>query len=162
MKLLSFIACFLTLCLVSPDLSEIRKNYPLANDSKEVTQRMYKALAEVTKEDRAITVAYKGGITTIMAKHAKGIKEKKTFFREGVSLLEHAVSEEGNNIEIRCIRLGVQENSPKFLRYRGNIEADKQFILENFSSQTSQEIKNFVKGYVQHSAAFSSEEKQLF
>lgn len=160
MKFLVFIFCFLS--LVRPDLGEIRKNYPLANGDKEVAQKMHDALSEISKDDKAILVAYKGGISTIMAKHSRGIKDKKTFFKEGVALLEQAVAQDNNNIEIRCIRMGVQENSPKFLKYKDAIDTDKQFILDHFSSETSQEIKAFVKGYVQLSPSFSDVEKQLF
>jgi len=150
------------LSLVGPDLGELRKNYPLANDDKVVAQKMYAAIQGVSMDDQAILAAYKGGLSTIMAKHSKGIKDKKTFFKEGVALLEQAVEKDPNNIEIRCIRLGVQENSPKFLRYNGQIEGDKAFIIENYSSETSQEIKAFVKGYVQLSDSFSTAERQLF
>ncbi len=162
MKPFTFVVCFLVGCFLGPNLSEIRKNYPLANDSKEITQKMYESFAGITEDDRAIYIAYKGGISTIMAKHAKGIKDKKAFFKEGVSLLEHAVEKDPENIEIRCIRLGVQENSPKFLKYKDQIESDKDFIIEHFSSETSSEIQAFVKGYVQQADAFTAEEKQLF
>jgi len=160
MKFLVFLFYFLS--LIGPDLGEIRKNYPLANENEEVAQKMYDALSEISVDDKAIMIAYKGGISTIMAKHASGIKNKKTFFKEGVALLEQAVEQDSNNIEIRCIRMGVQENSPKFLKYHGQIENDKQFILENFSAESSKEIKAFVKGYILQSLSFSDAEKQLF
>jgi len=160
MKLLAFIFYFLS--LVGTDLGEIRKNYPLANEKETIAQKMYDGLSGISKNDEAILVAYKGGISTIMAKHSKEVKDKKAFFKEGVTLLEQAVEQDQNNIEIRCIRMGVQENSPKLLKYKDAIETDKQFILDHFSSETSQEIKDFVKGYVQQSASFSDTEKQLF
>lgn len=160
MKFLVFLFYFIS--LVGPDLGEIRKNYPRANDNEEVAQEMFDAIHEITKNDKAILVAYKGAISTIMAKHANGIKNKKTFFKEGVALLEHAVEQDADNIEIRCLRMGVQENSPKFLGYKDAIEKDKQFILDHFSSEPSEEIKAFVKGYVLLSDSFSDAEKQLF
>ena len=162
MKFLTFIVCFLMGLVLAPELSEIRKNYPLANDNKEVAQKLHEALSGISKDDKAILIAFKGGASTIMAKHAKGIRDKKTFFKEGVSLLEHAIEKDPNNIEIRCIRLGVQENSPKFLKYKDWIEVDKNFIIESFSSETSKEIKDFVKGYIMQSSVFSTDEKQLF
>lgn len=160
MKFLVFLFYFLS--VLRPDLGEIRTNYPLANENEEVAQKMHDALSGISNDDKAIMIAYKGGISTIMAKHAKGIKAKKAFFKEGVALLEQAVEQDADNIEIRCIRMGVQENSPKFLGYKDAIETDKQFILDHFSSESSEEIKAFVKGYVQLSAAFSHSEKQLF
>lgn len=162
MKVIAFVIYFLSLVLVSPNLTEIREKYPLASAEKEVAQQMHAALSDVTKEDHSVLVAYKGGIATLMAKHAKGVKDKKAFFQEGVAFLEHAVSEDPTNIEIRCIRLGVQENSPKFLKYKSDIENDKQFILEHFSAEPSNEIKDFVKAFVQQSSIFNPTEKRLF
>lgn len=158
---LSFVL-FITTCFFSPDLSELRKNYPLANENKEVAEKMYSAISGISEVDKPILIAYKGGLSTILAKHSRGIGDKKRFFKEGVALLELAVEKDNDNIEIRCIRLGVQENSPKFLKYKDAIEADKQFILDNFSSETSPEIQAFVRGYVQLSDAFSDSEKRLF
>jgi len=160
MKFLVIIFYFLS--LVGPDLGEMRKNYPQANENEAIAKKMHDALSGISMDGKAIMIAYKGGISTIMAKHAKGIKDKKTFFKQGVALLEKAVEQENDNIEIRCIRMGVQENSPRFLKYKGQIEDDKKFILENFSSESSEEIKAFVKGYVHLSEAFSDAEKRLF
>ncbi|MBM1105511.1 hypothetical protein JQC67_05085 [Aurantibacter crassamenti] len=162
MKVLAYAFCFFSLAFISLSLSELRKNYVLANDNKEVTQKMHDALASISEDDQAILVAYKGAVSTLLAKHSKAIKDKKGYFKEGVVLLETAIKEEPNNIEIRCLRLGVQENSPKILRYKSEIPTDKQFILDHYSSETSQEIKDFVKGYIQQSNSFTQAEKQLF
>lgn len=160
MKFLVFL--LYSLSLFGPNLDEIRKNYPLANENQEAALKMYTAISGITDNDKPILIAYKGGLSTILAKHSNSIKDKKRFFKEGVALLELAVEKDNDNIEIRCIRLGVQENSPRFLKYKDAIESDKQFILDNFSSETSPEIQAFVRGYVQLSEAFSDSEKQLF
>lgn len=145
-----------------PKLSEIRELYPKASDSKEVTDQLFDKLEAVSKDDNATLVAYTGAIYTLKAKFAKGIKNKKDFFKSGKELIEHAIATKPNDIEIRCIRLGVQENSPKVVKYKENITADKQFILDHYHSTTSKEIKTLVKNYILQSSIFDSAEKQLF
>lgn len=162
MKTLLFTLLFVTVYTATPTLSELRKQYPKANKNEATTDKLEKELASVTKENNTVLVAYKGAVLTLKAKFASGIGNKKSFFRKGAELLEYAVEKKPSNIEIRCIRLGVQENSPRITGYRKNIKEDKNFILKNYKSITDSEVKKFVKGYVIISDAFSDSEKQLF
>ncbi len=152
----------LILSFLSPNLTEIRKNFILASNSKEVSEKLYMALENITKESKPILVAYKGATATLNAKHSKGIKQKKSFFKEGVDYLEFSIEKAPKNIEIRCLRLSVQEHSPKILKYKKNIEEDKQFLLDNFKTTTDKAIKKFVKDYVLQSSLFDASEKKLF
>ncbi len=161
MKAFGLIACFITF-VITANLADIRENYTLANNDADVANKLHDQLSKITKKDKAILIAYKGAVSTIKAKHAKGVKQKKTFFKNGVSLLEYAVEKAPNNIEIRCIRLGVQENSPKFLKYKTAVQKDKQFLLDNFKNIKSTAVRKFVKGYILQSKIFTTSEKQLF
>ncbi|WP_298484842.1 hypothetical protein [uncultured Maribacter sp.] len=152
----------LILSFLSPNLTEIRKNYILASDSKEVSEKLYMTLENITKESKPILVAYKGATATLKAKHSKGIKQKKSFFKEGVDYLEFSIEKAPKNIEIRCLRLSVQEHSPKILKYKKNIEEDKQFLINNFKRTTDKAIKKFIKDYVLQSSLFDASEKKLF
>jgi hypothetical protein len=80
-------------------------------------------------------------------------------FTEGVTLLESMVKADGNNPEIRLIRLSIQENTPKFLKYKGNIEEDKKVILSTFDKQ-SKELKEYIRIYVNQSKVFTQADKQ--
>lgn len=155
-----FILFFTTLFLVAPDLTKIREDYINAVHSKENTEVLYNDLAEVVKSDEKILVAYKGAVTTLKAKFAKSTKDKKELFKDGATLLEYAVSEDSSNIEIRSIRLGVQENTPKVVNYRKNISEDKQYILDHFNEITSSNLKSYIKGFVMHSKSFTDLEKE--
>jgi len=86
MKLFLFIL-ITSLFLLSPRLSEVRKNYVVAVNDKEVMLQLNEELTEVNKEDKKILVAYKGSVLTLMAKFANTSKEKKAFFKEGRILL---------------------------------------------------------------------------
>ncbi len=162
MKSIPTVFAILALFVGTPDLMQLRETYPQANNSAEITNALHDELAVVTKEDQAVLVAYKGAITTLMAKFSKGIKNKMEFFKSGSELLEFAVTNDPENIEIRCLRLGVQENSPKIVDYKGKIQEDKQFIIDNFKNTKTEEIKEFVKKYVLQSTLFSETERQLF
>ncbi len=162
MKILFSIAIFLLSFVMLPELSKIRKSYPKAAKSLEVTKELHEVLASISEGDNAVLVAYKGGISTLMAKYTKGIKNKKAYFKTGTSLIEKAIVNKPENIEIRCIRLGVQENSPKIMKYKNSIEEDKQFLLDHYHSTSSKEVKVFIKNFVLQSAQFDKAERQLF
>jgi len=160
MKLIILIL-FTSVFLFSPDLSKVRIDYRNAiNDSEKISQ-LYNELKEISKEDHKVLVAYKGAVSTLMSKFAKTSKEKKVFFKEGASLIEYAVSESPKNVEIRCIRLGVQENAPKVVKYRKNKTGDKQFILDHFKDIPSAEVKDYITGFVRQSKSFSPAEREL-
>jgi len=150
-----------TFCF-SQELKELRIDYPKANLDEEVTNALYEKLLSVSKNDNKTLVAFRGAVTTLKAKFAKGFKDKKTYFKEGAALLEYAVANDLSNIEIRCLRLGIQENAPRIVDYKKNIEEDKQFIVEHYKSNTNNEVRTFVKGYVLLSDVFTEAEKQLF
>lgn len=162
MKLVVFLICSITFCMVSADISELRRTYPKANASEQVTDELFTKLSPISKTDDAVLVAYKGAVSTLKAKYAQGLRNKKDFFKSGAELIEYAVATQPKNIEIRCIRLGVQENSPKVVGYKENIEEDKGFLLYYFEDVSSEEIREFVKNYALQSSVFDASEKQLF
>ena len=60
---------------------------------------------------------------------------------------------------MRLIRLSIQQNTPKILKYQENIDQDKQFILIHFSSQT-QDLQLYIQEYALKSNGFSEAEKR--
>ncbi len=145
-----------------PDISTIRKNYSQASDNKELTLKLFEELKPITKKDHKTLVAYKGAITAMMSKFENSDKEKKIYFTEGVSWIEYAIKMDPNNIEIRCIRLSIQESSPKKLGYCNNLAEDVNYIIRNYSNTNNQEIKAFVRGYALQSKSFDSKQKKVF
>lgn len=162
MRLLTILFLMVSTFCISQELKELRLDYPKANLDEAITNKLHEKLSSISRKENKTTVAYKGAIATLKAKFAKGFKNKKTFFKEGAELLEFAVTSEPENIEIRCLRLGVQENSPKIVGYKKNIEDDKQFLLDHYKSTNDKEVQNFVKGYILLSNVFTETEKQLF
>src|SRR5680860_760206 len=108
LKLLLFFIGWMTAGYVFPDLETVRQDYRKASVSEEATKTLYDDLTAIGQNDAPVLVAYKGAVTTMMAEYAEGIKNKKSFFKEGRDLLEYAIETEPKNVEIRCIRLSVQ------------------------------------------------------
>ena len=150
-----------TFILFNNDLDEIRKTYRYSGESKELTLKFFDELHYVSENDRAVLRAYKGASIALKARFEKGTKNKTAMFKQGVSYIENALSEAPENIEIRFIRLTIQQNAPKILKYKSNIEEDKNFILNNFSFIKSKSLKNYIAEYIMLSNNFTDEEKNV-
>ena len=161
MKLILVLITSFLITIQSLDLNTVRDAYKIAAQDKTTTEAFNASLASVTKKDKIELVAYKGAAIALVAKHAKTLKAKKEGFVEGVTLVEYTITENPNNIELRFIRIGIQENTPKLLKYKGNIDEDKRFILKQFSSIKSSALKKHIKDYILQSKAFTDEEKSL-
>ena len=142
-----------------PDLAVVRVTYHEASVSEESTIALFGELADVSMKDKSIMIAYKGAVTTMMAKYTKEIKQKKVFFKDGMQLLEYVVAADPTNVEIRYLRLSVQENAPKVVGYKKNLQEDKQFILTHFNAMADIGAKNIIKKYVAQSKIFDAEER---
>ncbi|MDN3723347.1 hypothetical protein QRD02_03055 [Aequorivita sp. SDUM287046] len=161
MKHLLFLLFFVSFFSNAQDLKEIRSQYPQAVESVENTSKLDQTFSAINVSSNPILRAYKGAVLTLKAKFSKKKSDKKEFFKEGVSLIESAANAEPSNIEIRYIRLSVQENSPKFLGYDNNIESDKNFILKNCANISSKELKNIIREFALNSRNFSDSEKLI-
>lgn len=157
MKMLFF--GFLSLIAYAISLDEVRSLYPKALDDASITNTLVEKLSSISQDEAIELYGYKGAVLTLKANHAKAIKDKKGFFKEGVSILEAAIASEPDNIELRFIRLSVQENAPKIVKYNDAINADKDFILDHFSGIKDNSLKNLIRKYVQDSKVFTNEEK---
>ncbi len=148
--------------LFSINLQEVRQLYPKAKDDAFIVDSLYSQLSSVGIEDNLVLYGYKGAIATLKAKYAKGIKDKKTFFKEGAEMMEDAIAADPENVELHFIRLTVQENAPRIVNYQDQIESDKAIILKNYSLLKEREVKEMIQSYCKSSKAFTEEEKATF
>ncbi|AFL80417.1 hypothetical protein Aeqsu_0914 [Aequorivita sublithincola DSM 14238] len=162
MKNIFILLFFISFFGNAQDLKEIRAQYPKAVESTEITAKFDGEFSNVDSSSKPTLLAYKGAVLTLKAKFAKKKSDKIDFFKEGVSLIESAVKAEPSDIEIRYIRMSVQENSPRFLGYHKNIEEDKEFILKNYPNVSSKELKMVIKDFVMNSENFNESENSAF
>lgn len=90
--------------------------------------------------------AYLGTIKMTSSDFEKTPAEKLKKFKEGKALLEKSISAEPTNPEFRFLRLIIQENAPKMLKYNQNIAEDAKFIQQN-SSKLPKEVKTAATNY---------------
>lgn len=154
-----FSIVFLIFFSGTQDISTVRENYIQASQSKEKADEFCDAMEKYNGDNKTM-LAYKGASIALKAKFASDRKIKKDFFIKGVEILEKAVKAEPNNAEIRLIRLSIQENTPKILNYKSNIEEDKKVILSTFDKQ-NKAFKEHLKAFVMQSKSFNAQEKEL-
>ena len=90
--------------------------------------------------------AYSGAITMKCAGFEEMAKKKLELFKKGKDLLEKAITSNKKNTEYRFLRLMIQENAPKILKYSSNKTEDAEWIKEHYttcSSEIIQAIKNY-------------------
>ncbi|WP_140937289.1 hypothetical protein [Sphingobacterium lumbrici] len=141
----------------SIDLGSIRADFEKAENSKANTEHLYNLLKDYDKGDPVIQ-AYKGAAYSLQARYTTDKKDKKELFVAGVKDIEAAIKSAPNNVEIRLIRLIIQENTPKMLKYKMEIDTDKQMILTNFSAQHTA-VKGLIRRYAtKRSTVFTASE----
>jgi hypothetical protein len=141
------------------NIGEIRKLYPAASSSESNATVLASKLAGISLPNKNKTlVAYKGASIVILAKFKKKVKDKVAQLKEGAKLIELAIASEPNNIEIRMIRLSIQENVPSMVNYRKNKKEDKMFLLSHYKDSVGA-LSTYIKNFILQSKSFSSEEK---
>lgn len=139
-----FIVSFLIFSAIAfgQDLSLLRKNLEIAPDNKTICKEMMNSIPTNTKN--AVYLAYLGTYQTIWANHVFSPISKLSTFNKGKNNLQKAVAMDKNDVEIRCLRLSIQKNAPKFLGYSDDITEDEQFIEKHRNEVKSPEVINLI------------------
>lgn len=152
MKLKAILLLFV-LSFSGGNLTEIRNLYSNVSDSK-AKQQDFIEYMEKADTKKPVFQAYKGASLILQSKNTTDKKDKKDFFVQGAEFIESAVQKDPQNIEIRMIRLSVQENIPKALKYSSNIQEDVTFIQKNIDFTKDAELKLYVQQYIKQSKSF--------
>lgn len=151
--LLSLVTAFIF--FFQTDIEALRNSYAKANLSNANTEAFIN-LAEKQSGSDAVTNGYKAAAQIMEAKITK--KNRKALVKTGATNLESIIKSNPNTIELRVIRLSVQENIPKIVGYRGSIKDDKAFLMSNYSKQNAT-LKSYVKKFVMQSKSFTDAER---
>lgn len=144
----------------NPVLTSIRKMYPNVTKSESNAKEFSEKLAIISDDADKTLVAYKAASILLDANFKKKLKDKIDRFKEGAKLLESTIKSEPNNIEIRMIRLSIQENVPGITGYKKNIKEDKKYLTEHYADQSGV-LKEYIKDFILQSKSFSDKEKQF-
>lgn len=143
----------------NPNLTDIRKVYPSAAETENSANEFASKMAGIDAGDDKTLLAYKGASLAMKSKFRKKISEKISILKEGGKMIEAAVAADSDNVEIRMIRLSIQENLPAITNYKKNIAEDKAFVLKHYGQQPDA-LKTYLKNFIRQSKSFSDKEKQ--
>lgn len=136
-------------------IENLRDSYARANSSNPNTEAFIN-LADKTSGSDPVIQGYKAAAKIMEAKIAK--EKRKALVKTGATNLESIIKNNPNNIELRVIRMSVQENIPKIVGYRGSLKDDKAFILTHYSKQ-NMSLKSYIKRFAAQSKTMTEAEK---
>lgn len=137
-------------------LSELRTDFENASKSANNVSILHDKLNDYSGNNQTI-IAYKGASKILKARYIKNKETKKKYFTEGAVLINNSIKKEPKNVENHLIRLVIQENIPKFIKYNQNIQEDKTFIVENYNS-APKEVQVLVKAYAKKYNTFTAQQ----
>lgn len=156
-----FLSLLILFFLGKTDLAEVRKLYTDAAKSEANANLFADKLADVSDNDpNKVLVAYKGCALTLKSKFSGVLADKISYMKQGAKLIDAAAAAEPENIEIRMIRLSVQESVPRIVNYREHKKQDKALIIKNYKD--SGELKEYIRKFIQQSKSFTAAEKKAF
>ncbi len=124
---------FFSFCLNS-DLNKMRNLFPLIDKKESSAIALFNISNNIIGISQPLKNAYKAAAQMALAKYKFNPISKLTYFNEGKEKLNDCVLKDSVNIEIRYIRLAVQDHAPSILNYQKNIIQDKKYILQNIHS----------------------------
>jgi hypothetical protein len=90
--------------------------------------------------------AYEGALLMKKAGLVSKVKDKLSFFKSGRSKLEEAIKNDEGNVEYHFLRLIIQENAPKIVRYKGDLKNDSELVRASFK-KLAPVVQQAVKDY---------------
>lgn len=149
------LACIFFICLQQVTTSDLRNSYKTAISNEQTAEVFFELTEHINNSP--LHHAYRGAAFAIMARY-NGKKIKR--LRKAKKWIEEAVSQAPNNIEIRMIRLSIQENLPKIVGYHQAISQDKAYIIAHYSKIKKKVLKFYIAEFIRESKSFLKKEKQ--
>jgi len=101
--------------------------------------------------------AYEGALMMKKAGLLKKAKDKIDLFKTGRKKLEAVIKVESKNPEWRFLRLMIQENAPKAVNYRSELDTDSKFIANNYKT-LSPAVQKAINSYSKNSKILNSKD----
>jgi len=160
MPLYSSLLIVILASTVSVHLTQVRTLYIAAASSEKGTEKLYETLKNYEGNDPVI-LGYKGVSLTLKAKFGLNPYTRYTQFKEGSAMLDQAIANHPENIELRYLRFMVQTNCPSFLDYDEAIEGDKKKVFEGFEKlkQSNSNLATLIRKSLLASEHCTAQEK---
>ncbi|MCW3093531.1 MAG: hypothetical protein JWP81_4600 [Ferruginibacter sp.] len=112
------------------------------------TDEINNRLAQLAESNFPEKKAYEGALLMKKAGLLGKPKDKLSIFKMGRSKLESAINSDEANAEYHFLRLVIQENAPKIVKYRQNLQKDSELVSASFKKlplAVQQAIRNYSK-----------------
>lgn len=116
----------------------------ISSDSKTSIEKMISKVEG--SADSIDKEAYLGALLMKSADFKETPKEKLSIFKSGKLKLENVLQKAPSNTEFRFLRLIIQENAPKILKYNTNLEEDAAIVQKNLHNLPN-EVQAAVRKY---------------
>ena len=129
-------------------LFDIRKLFYQATEESESADFLNEMLTEsLTSKDITLR-GYKGISFMLLSKHAYNPYTKISYFTKGSAILDQAIQEDNENIELRFLRYTIQCEAPIFLNYKSELSLDLNFIKTQVNNLKDFDLKNRINNYL--------------
>lgn len=146
--------------LAEPDIRVLRSLLYASAESKDSWIQLAKTVEPISQQSKPILLCYRGVSEMMGAKYVLNPMTKLKRFKSGKTLIEKAVKNDPDEMEIRFLRFTVQTNLPAFLGYNSNISSDKKLLLDNVHKLTDPQLRKNILGYLSSSSYCTAEEKK--
>ena len=100
---------------------------------------------------------YEGALMMQKAGLLKIPAERLKLFKKGRIKLETAIYNDRDNTEYRFLRLIIQEHAPKIVKYKTDLETDKEHIKKNFRD-LALSVQEAIRDYSKNSKVLSPQD----
>lgn len=136
------------LMMIAVSNTELLNNLRDAYGKAATSYKICKAtLLTIPSDAKGVILGYKGAYTMMLAEFAFLPTEKYHYFKTGRDLLEKAIAENTEDLELRYIRYSVQSELPAFLGYNHKA-ADRSFMQKHLPLCRDSRLKNMVSDYL--------------
>ena len=143
---MKLVLCFLLInfSVYSSEISIVRQLYLEAYISEYNCNQFGEKLNEIEYNNDYLIEGYRACFFLIRCKFIKNPINKFASFSKGRGLLEAAIKNSPNSVELRFLRYSIQKNIPSFLFYNNHMEKDLNFVNENIKNISDKNIKYFI------------------
>ncbi len=161
MKFILALIVFISQPFFDVDISFVRSEFKLAVEDEDKAKDLIEYLDNFKKSP--VLLGYAGSATILLAKHSFNPIKQYNYFLEGREMLEEAIGVDASCCELRYLRFSIQSNTPGFLNYKKNIEADKIFLINSLRNKISldKEMRTDIAAALCSSTHCSESEKKL-
>lgn len=142
--------------IFSKDLKEYRALY-YGVCLNETDIHDFNDFLELNNNDNTVTKGYQAVIWFLWADYHWSPVKKWKCFNKGKESLDELINNNNDNIELRFLRLTIQENTPKVLGYNTQKEKDKAFIFSRLNSIDDSDLKERITNYLRHNSMAKTE-----